>query len=87
MSKKYYVLAYMPYENEKSKCVNYVGVFDFEIALKHFSNFSKKYNSVCLLVEKNSTYDLLQIFTKYPKPPCIKSIANDIKSAQIFMNV
>lgn len=86
MSKKYYVLAYMPVE-KKVKCVNYVGVFDFEIALKHFSNFSNKYNSVCLLAEKNSTYDLLQVFTKYPKPPSIKSIAKDIKSAQIFMGL
>lgn len=87
MANKYYVLAYMPYEKEKAKCVNYVGVFDFDIALKHFVNFSQKYNSVCLLVEKYSSYELLQIFTKYPKPPIIKSIAKDIKSAQIFMGV
>ena len=38
-----------------------------------------------LLVGKYSTYDLLQVFTKYPKPPIIKSIAKDIKSVQMFM--
>ena len=87
MAQKYYVLAYMPYEKEKSKCVNYVGVFEFENALKYFSNFSLKYNSVCLLMEKKSCYVLLQVFTKYPKPPLIKSIEKDIRSAQMFMGV
>ena len=44
MALKYYVLAYMPYDKEKAKCVNYVGVFEFENALKYFTNFSLKYH-------------------------------------------